>query len=67
MFVKRKVTENVYVTVLQRLNDMVKAFTALIPMSSVGTAHPSVARLYTDVIGSHKLDFCLWYALTDKR
>ena len=25
MFVKRKVTENVYVTVLQRLNDMAKA------------------------------------------
>ncbi|WP_219723999.1 hypothetical protein, partial [Fischerella thermalis] len=25
-------------------------------MSSGGTAHPSVARLYTDVIGSHKVE-----------
>ena len=29
-------------------------------MSSGGTAHPSVARLYTDAIGSPKFNFRLW-------
>ncbi len=36
-------------------------------MSRGGTSHPSVARLYTDVIGSPKLNFRLWYALINER
>jgi hypothetical protein len=35
-------------------------------MSSDGTAHPSVARLDTDVIGSHEFNFRSWDALPDK-
>jgi hypothetical protein len=67
MYVKREVTEDVYVAVLQRLNDMAKAKLPESQCPVVEVSHPSVARLDTDAIGNHKFNFRLWYALTDGR
>ena len=64
---KREVTEDVYAAVLQRLNDMAKAKLLESQCPVMERAHPSVARLYADAIGSRKFLFRLWYALTDGR
>ena len=37
------------------------------PMSSGGSSHSSVARLESDAIASHGIEFRLWYALRDGR
>jgi hypothetical protein len=71
--VKRKVTEDVYVTVPQRLNDKAKAKLPEFQSPAVELhilpcgKQATVARLYTDAIGSHEFSFCLWYALADRR
>lgn len=67
LFVKREVTEDVYVTVLQRLSDMAKAKLPKSQYPAVEPSHPSVARPYTDAIGSHEFNFRSWYALTNGR
>ena len=37
------------------------------PISSDVTAHPSVAHLNADVLGSREFGFCSLYALTEER
>jgi|GEM_PF-6385589 len=64
---KREVTEDVYVTVPQRLSDKAKVKLLEFQSPAVEPSHPSVARLYTDAIGSHEFNFRSWYALTDGR
>jgi len=67
MFVKQEIPEDVYGIVLQRLNDRAKAKLPESQSPAVEPSHPSVARLYTDAIGSHEFTFRSWYALTDGR
>lgn len=67
MIVKREITEDVYVIVLQRLNDKAKARLPEFQSPAVELSHPSVARLNTDAVGSHEFTFRSWYALTNRR
>jgi len=63
MLLTRGVTEDVYVTVLQRLCDMVRAGLPKSQSPGVDYSHSSVARLYTDARNSPRLGFRQRYAL----
>lgn len=57
MFVKREVTEGVYVTVPQRLSDMAKAKLLKFQCPVVVRTSNGHAHLYTDAVGNYKFDF----------
>jgi hypothetical protein len=67
MFVKQGVAEDVYASALQRLSDMVKARLPEPQYPVAVRSRPSVARLDTNAINSHRFTFCPWYALIDGR
>ena len=67
MLLKRGVTEDVYGAALQRLRDRAKAALPEPQCPGVEPSHPSVARLYADVLDSHRLSFRQWYALAEGR